>query len=86
MKYRLLYLTHMELRRRPLRGRGSPTTVLGLRVSRYEAVEAPEIPVMVAAVCDLDPLWNAPIVAPPPSNAEMSGASWRDCKGRKGAY
>ena len=33
---------------------------------------------MFAAVCDLDPLWKRPIVAPPPSNPEMSGASWRD--------
>ena len=41
-------------------------------------MEAPEISVMFAAVCDLDPLWKRPIVAPPPSNPEMSGASWRD--------
>jgi len=84
-------LTCTVIGRRPLRGRGSPTTVRGLRVSRYEAmealgygvdryeaVEASEIAVMFAAVCDLDPLWNGPIVAPPSSNPEMSGASWRD--------
>ena len=73
-----MYLTCTVIGRRPLRGRGSPTTVLELRVSRYEALEASEIAVMFAAVCDLHPLWNGPIVAPPPSNPEMSGASWRD--------
>ena len=41
-------------------------------------MEAPEISVMFATVCDLDPLWKRPIVAPPPSSPEMSGASWRD--------